>query len=219
MVDNPLIWSGAQIDAIERAVSSERFARYLVPASDRSGALEWYRWNLALSAAFYGPLQCLEVSLRNAVHDRLAPNYGDSWYAHASLLTSRDRETGRQAVDRVAATGKPVTPGRVIAELSFGFWVGLFANVYDTTLWRTDLYRVFSPRPRRRELHDKLDRLRTLRNRIAHHEPIYQRNLVDDYRRVCEVVRAVSPELCAWMEFNSQALDVLAAGPGGGTRF
>lgn len=125
----------------------------------------------------------------------------------------------RDAIVQIENRGKVATPGRVIAELSFGFWVGLFANVYDTTTWRSDLFRLFSPRPQRPELHARLDRLRTLRNRIAHHEPIYQRNLLEDYQRLQEVLASLSPELCEWMEHNSRVLDVLSAGPQGCERF
>ncbi|WP_420612529.1 hypothetical protein [Candidatus Spongiisocius sp.] len=33
-----------------------------------------------------------------------------------------------------------------------------------------------------------MQRLHFLRNRIAHHEPIYRRNLARDYRQLLEVV-------------------------------
>lgn len=219
MADNPPIWNESELAAIEGALSSDRFARYLNAASDKSEALELYRWNAAISGAFYGPLQCLEVGLRNAVHDRLSVPYGQSWYALPTLLSARDQATAREARETIERLGKPVTSGRVIAELSFGFWVGLFSNAYDQTIWRTDLYKLFSPRPQRHELFNKLDRLRTLRNRIAHHEPIFQRQLVDDYGRICEVLRSFAPELCDWTEFHSRVLDVLAEGPRGGQRF
>jgi hypothetical protein len=40
-----------------------------VPATGDSLAL--YVWNTALAAAFYGPLQSLEIALRNALHAEL----------------------------------------------------------------------------------------------------------------------------------------------------
>lgn len=219
MVDNPSVWSAEEVDSIETALSTERFGRYLTTVSTKSEALAHYRWNTALSAAFYGPLQCLEVGLRNVVHDQLSKARGACWYENSSVLTGRDLAAAREAMQKVKESGKEPAPGRVVAELSFGFWVGLFANVYDSTIWRTDLYRRFSPRPQRRDLHDKLDRLRTLRNRIAHHEPIFQRKLIDDEARIREVVRSFSPELCDWMEFHSRILDVLSEDPAGAHRF
>ena len=72
-------------------------------------------------------------------------------------------------------------PGRVVAELSLGFWVALFARGYEESLWRTALYRCFDPTPARRQLHKQLNRLRRFRNRVAHHEPILSRDLQTDY--------------------------------------
>jgi len=219
MNSNPQVWPAEEVDLIEAALSIDRFGRYLDAASAKPEALAYYRWNVALSSAFYGPLQCLEVGLRNAVHHRLATTHGDAWYQLPTLLSGRDQATARDAADKVSRSGKPVTPGRIVAELSFGFWVGLFSNAYDQSIWRTDLYRLFSPRPQRKDLHEKLDKLRTLRNRIAHHEPIFQRRLMDDYARLCEVLRSLSPELCSWSEHHSRVYDVLADGPNGVDRF
>jgi len=117
----------------------------------------------------------------------------------------------KKATNQVQRMKNDPAPGRLVAELPLGFWVGLFANAYDQTLWRTDLHRLFKPRPKRQQLHDNLDRLRTLRNRIAHHEPIFQRDLVADYNRAREVIHALSPELCTWMESHARVFDVIAA--------
>jgi hypothetical protein len=107
------------------------------------------------------------------------------------------------ATQRLYDLGKQPTAGRVVAELSYGYWVGL-ANAYDTTLWRTDLHRIFTPRiEARRALHETLDRLRTLRNRIAHHEPIFQRKLSDDYARIRMVLGCLSPSTLAWLDHHS----------------
>lgn len=222
VVDNPSPpspWTAEEVDAIEAALSFDRFARYLDAASSKSEALQYYAWNTALSSAFHGPLQCLEVGLRNAIHDRLSRSYGTSWFHNTAILRGNDIAFATEAKHRVDQTGRPATPGRIVAELSFGFWVGLFAKVYDTTIWRTDLYRLFSPRPKRHDLHDDLDRLRTLRNRIAHHEPIFHRSLVDDYNRICRVLRSFAPYMSEWMEFHSRVLDVVAEGPEGVERF
>jgi len=89
---NSSTWTSAEIDAIESALSSERLSRYLSATSAKSDALKTYAWNTAISAAFYGPLQCLEVALRNAVHGCLESEYGTDWYQNGQLLTSKDLE-------------------------------------------------------------------------------------------------------------------------------
>jgi hypothetical protein len=65
------------------------------------------------------------------------------------------------------------TPGKVVAELSFGFWCALAGRHYHWTLWQPCLHRVFPgvrlPRP---HIHGRLENIRLLRNRIAHHERV-----------------------------------------------
>lgn len=42
--------------------------------------MQLYHWNSALSEALHGTLQSLEITLRNAVNDRLRVSFGDAWY-------------------------------------------------------------------------------------------------------------------------------------------
>lgn len=55
-------------------------------------------------------------------------------------------------------------------------------------LWRQATYRAFSGRVKRRDIYDNLDRLRTLRNGIAHHEHLLNRQLDQDLDRVDSVL-------------------------------
>ena len=68
------------IAELESTLSRERLGTYLraVPNRDREQALQLYLWNVALSSAFYGLLQGLEVTLRNAMHKQLASRYGSA---------------------------------------------------------------------------------------------------------------------------------------------
>lgn len=109
-------------------------------------ALQSYAWNTAASAAFYGPLQALEVTLRNAVHDAMSAHHGARWFDDPLVLRPAEGRMVDEATTRLRALGKQPSPGRIVAELSYGFRVGLFANAYDTSLWRTDLHRIFTPR-------------------------------------------------------------------------
>jgi len=66
-----------------------------------------------------------------------------------------------------------VLPGKVVAELSFGFWRFLLARRYTASLWPA-LRPGFPylPSADRRELEAPVTRLHQLRNRVAHHEPL-----------------------------------------------
>ena len=69
------------LDKLENSLSVDRFRTYLTATDgDRVQAVRLYTWNTAVSAAFYGPLQALEVALRNAMDRELAVAYGRTWY-------------------------------------------------------------------------------------------------------------------------------------------
>ncbi|GAA1880408.1 hypothetical protein GCM10009687_55860 [Asanoa iriomotensis] len=113
------------------------------------------------------------------------------------------------------ADGKP---GHVVAALPFGFWVGLVSagrgRNYETMLWRPAIHRAFphyrGPRP---PVHQRLETLRLLRNRIAHHEPIHSRHLAADYGSLLSVAGWLSPAFEGWIKSTSRIPALLAGRP------
>ena len=202
-------------DDLAASLSPERLSTYLRAArGDRERALRLYTWNTAMSAAFYGPLQGLEVALRNAVHRQLGGCYGADWYDNpAAGLNAGCLERIQRAKADVDRAGASIDPPRVVAELSFGFWISLLGSGgrtdptgrkadYERTLWRPALRGAFAfcETLTRKQAHGPLNDLRTLRNRIAHHEPIFARRLEEDYESILEVTGWISPGTRAWIE-------------------
>jgi hypothetical protein len=91
-------------------------------------ALDLYEWNLELSAAFWEVVAVVEVVTRNAMHDRVTSAYGARWYDNTAILDDRSlgviREAKRRA-SRGLARSTPLSPGKVVSEMSFGAWVSL----------------------------------------------------------------------------------------------
>ena len=152
------------------------------------------------------------------MHTQLAARYGDRWYADpAPGLDSHARD----AIEGVLNRGTDaLTPEQFVASMSLGFWVRLLGrggNIYrgrkadyETTLWRPALHKAFPGRPRR-SVQQRLDRLRQLRNRIAHHEPIFNRNLGEDYENLLEAVGWISEDVRTWVEAHSILPETLRA--------
>lgn len=205
---------------IEAALLSGRSDPYLVAVDgDQEKAIRLYMRNASVSDAFHELLQMLEMPLRNAMHGQLAKRYGPAWYDNVDL--------DKGALDRLAhAKWKLALSGdgnaRVVAALSFGFWVSLLgpggrlpagrkAN-YEMTLWRPALRGAFPYREKltRKQAHSRLDDLRILRNRIAHHEPIFSRDLAKDHERILDAIGWMSPETAALTERCSRVIDLLA---------
>lgn len=61
---------------IREVLSTPRFAPYLARTNgDVEAAIRLYWWNVEISAAFCTPLHCLELALRNAMHERLRTRF------------------------------------------------------------------------------------------------------------------------------------------------
>ena len=215
-----------ELESLKGCLSPDRMSKYLrATHGGLSDALALYNWNTAVSAAFYGPLQWLEVALRNSIDNCLAEAYGDSWYFHKDArLDYICRRQVKEARDRLERNNQAITRSRMVAALSFGFWVTLLSRGgmssakgakanFEMTLWRPALHKAFPNRPglARKQAYQPLDYLRTFRNRIAHHEAIFERDLRRDYERIVRVTGWISPEARAWIEEHSRVPELLVA--------
>jgi hypothetical protein len=188
------------ISAIEKSLSPERLAGYIALAKgDKRLAVRLYERNTSLSEALYGVIQGLEISLRNALDRALAKELGrPDWYDQIAW-EDKELESIQKAKENITTWGKTVTPGRVIAELTLGFWVQLTARKYEKALWVKYLHRVFPLKLSRKVLFQRLDNIKNLRNRIAHHEPIIARDLQQDYAGIIETIKWISPIVSEWV--------------------
>lgn len=224
MIVKAFPFNDAVLDALVASLSPERIATYVAATGgDRERAMRLYTWNTAVSAAFYGPLQGLEVAVRNAMHRELVSTYGLDWYDNAAC--GFDAGTLRRieaAKDDLRRDGYTVDPPHLVAALPFGFWVALLGRGgragglgavkrnYEMTLWRPCLHRAFPhAKVGRVQAHHPLDYLRTFRNRIAHHEPIFTRHLAADYRSILTVTGWINLEAQAWIDYHSRVKEIL----------
>ncbi len=193
-------------------ISAPRFATYLqATGNDRNQALALYEWNLTLSAAFIVPLQVCEVAVRNGVAEAIEKVHGATWPWSNGFLRSLPRPKRsfdyNPEVDLRTVAARQPTTGKVVAEVKFAFWEQLFTAGQDSRIWNVHFRSSFPGAPislgiaqARATAHGDLKAIRLLRNRIAHHEPIFTRNLADEYRRIHEMIAWRSPIAAAWMD-------------------
>ncbi len=186
-----------------------RLQRYMTIASgDTEHALRLYMWNTALSESLYGPLQGLEITLRNKIHERLMATFGVHWYDNpkVGIQFAQQRQID-DAKNTLRSQNKPLEDARMVAELNFGFWVGLLGRKYENNLWRSHLRPLFINIPApllRKDAHKALDELRFLRNRIAHHESILQRPLQREHSLILTVIRSLCDVTADWVACHSR---------------
>lgn len=204
----------------EAIMSPERMHRYLIATGgDTARAMTLYRENLRLSQEVFTIVSCFEVTLRNAIDNRLKIALGQDWLRDAIQpegIFVGFPETYRKiskAYDKLVTTGT-YHHTQLLATLDFGSWKHMFArDQYRAT--GQCLLQVFPNKPKSSPamqynntyIFNELDKVNTLRNRIAHHEPIcFTHNsqhvdttyILNEYQKI--------QTLFLWMGVDSRAL-------------
>ena len=211
-----------------------RLGSYLAATGgDLEAGIRLYDWNIRAGGSFHEDLGRLEVVFRNTI-DAALVTYGSSqgwstvWYQRSQLFahSAQARKGIHTARSRAAeygrteTHGRTETRGRVLAELNFGFWRYLCTASYLTSLWVPALAGAFprhpevgNPRAVRADVEDRIQRLHYLRNRIAHHEPIHQRDLKRDLNDLTELAGWICTDTQIWITNESRTGAVLRARP------
>jgi hypothetical protein len=183
-----------------------------------AAAVALYHWNARISASLWEVIGHVEVVVRNAMHTRLT-TWSTSvhnepwWYLDpGQVFNHRGAEDIADARRRATKNGQTETPGRVVAELNFGFWRYLTARTYHRTLWTSCLCSSF-PGQSRATVQAALEDLHLIRNRCAHHEPIHNRNIPHIHATALEVAGWVSPDARRWVAGRSTVVRNLAGRP------
>lgn len=181
-------------------------------------ALELYAWNAKVSAAMVMPLHIIEIVLRNAISSAIAMSVqNDEWICDESFL---NRLPAMQRKYLIEKRKKHHTVNKVIPELKFSFWEQMMTSRHDGRVWKKYLNDVFpncdcsqTCEYNRKFIHDEIVIIRNLRNRIAHYEPIFYRNLIADYERIYDLVELCCLSTATWMDANQLVTEVIAERP------
>lgn len=208
-------------DALKASLSQPRLDPYI---SDRAGVeahgIKLYLWNARIAKAFLFPLQAVEVVTRNAIHAGLARKTGQAdWLINppANLLTPESDAARLATVQRMARQRIALTSDNLVAALTFDFWSNLFRDKYDD-LWDAetlgDCFPHYPAKADRSFIQRRAKRLNHLRNRIAHHEPVWSDpNLTTLFAECEEMVGLVCPRTAQWMSQHSTVLATLRFPP------
>lgn len=186
--------TSAHAAALTKAVSVDRLTTYRAGAGTTGiDPLALYVWDRDLAAAFLADIAIIEAALRNAMHAALTRRFGrPDWHATDIGLDDRSQAAISTAWTRLRADRR--TPGRIVAQLMFGFWRGLLEaggqagkgpllrNCDYEQLWRDGLRTAFpggrrdaaagGSRFTRHWTLGIVSDVHALRNRAAHHEPL-----------------------------------------------
>lgn len=169
---------------IKKFITDKRFESY--------ANLDEYQENLVISKQSYIPLSVLEVSLRNSIDALLSYKVCEDWHKDETFLTRDSAFKIKQAIELLERRRESISKHKVIAELSFRFWVNLFKKPYDKKLRINDLRKIFPNLPpktvkliNREKIYKELNHIRNFRNRVFHYEKVVNK---DNYNMVFEEI-------------------------------
>ena len=197
-------------DWVFSAISQDRLSYYLSKSSGNlHEALGHYTQNLRFSSDLYQWLALAEVVLRNALIKSISSQVFTSAEFDPFLhiwqdLRPEERADYERATSRVISKSRETSPGRVIAELNFGFWKYLLAADYEHTLWTRNFRHafVYLKKKDRHIVYSAVERVNQLRNRVAHHERLLDVDLSLEIEALFALIGWISPEALAWARVN-----------------
>jgi hypothetical protein len=165
---------------LEQYVSKPRLDRYLLSCSNsQARAIKLYAENIKVSQAFYPLMNLFETFLRNSINDNLNSYFSDSawiinqktgFMSHHSLAPKyRMKKCVIDAENNIRGT---ITPGKIIAEQSLGFWTSFFEPVHYSLISGSVIgcFSLKASTANRNTIAKLLRRIREFRNRIYHNE-------------------------------------------------
>lgn len=206
---------------LQNTQTAQRLTTYTNVVTTHEAAIQLYEWNSRISGQLWPSIQAFEVTIRNALDEALEVKYGVDWPTdtglHRSLETKNLRKL-QSAIDKLtrphwrAPAGTPRIPlcrHSLISELTLGFWQGFFTQRFERHLLSSTLPSIFpnmdhttSVTTRRLHLHGLVEDIRELRNRIAHHEPIFDRSITLVHRSLLTLVDYRCQQTRSWIQVS-----------------
>lgn len=210
-----------KLSNLEAALSPERLGPYKSFVQNHTArGIQLYSLNSDLAAALFDVLHVFEITLRNAMDRQLSNHFKSQRWMYDNRFTSLLNQTSTDKLNQAIHLSRhnPL-PGKVIAELSFGFWKHLYASNYYQTLWQPCLQNIW-PQPVRThatgldKLRSDLECVRVLRNRIAHHELIFTNaHHRKTYKATLHRLKQLSQVSKEYIDYRTQTLidDIIIA--------
>jgi hypothetical protein len=160
-----------------------------------------YFWNIDLAEALVPCLQAAELALRNALHYTLASYFNNPmWFYEPGFLESGQFSEFARALGKVSKKPQPLA-GRIVAELTFGFWTAILSSPYDD-FWKPNGYALlYTAMPNavgvsRKQICGHFVAIKDLRKRIAHYEAVWYRpNLAEEHGDIHRAIHWINPTL------------------------
>ena len=115
----------------------------------------------------------------------------ENWFE--GVLATQDLTAYEEIKSRISNHKIPETAGQIVANSDFGFWIRLLNSRYENILWPRLLRSAFPSMPNRirtrKKLSNRLNKIRAMRNRVFHYEPIWNdASLAQKHEEIYETI-------------------------------
>lgn len=187
-----------------RIFSQNRMSMFLLAANGSPRfAIKLYVWNAEVSAGIWELISYLEIALRSTIDRQLsAISENGKWLANRKIIpsTSSLQVLINQATNQATVYGRVPSHYQILEQLPLGFLQALLSKKF-LHIWPT-LASGFKGASRRS--HDEISLLvkdlRTLRNKIGHHNHLLDVDVHNAYRKILRLAMLIDPELCDFLE-------------------
>jgi len=205
---------------IVKTLSHPRMVTYIKEMGSIDKALELYLWNSKVSGALITPMHICEVIIRNVVADTFETEFGEHWPWQRRLELTLNKHYRNELTSAREKQSIRHRTSKVIPELNFNFWQQMFVSKYDQQFWNQHLYSQFPNLPAnqtistmRESIFNDLEKIRKLRNRIAHHEPIFKKDILDVINRITKLTNYRCQITSEWISPHYLIEEILAQRP------
>jgi hypothetical protein len=192
-------------EILNKNFSKARILPYINDGDVAEKVLAKYHANILLSEAMIPSLHYFEVCLRNRVDQVIQENYSKNWLVKPpyNLISDKHIKKIETILKNEGKNGKIQTHDDILSQLGFGFWCSFFRPKYDPILWhRKDTLKNIFPNlsrtdRKRPQIEKKILKIKQIRNRIAHHEPIWDpmQSIHNTHAMCHELIRAMSTDI------------------------
>lgn len=229
------------VEKVAACLSEERLGSYsfLLPIEHKAHAVIPYDWMQYLSSMLFIPLQYLEITLRNRIHNVLTsfyekkgqtislPGKPKNWIRW--MPTNRSVRTDVELAHKNAmhdVKNRVATAGDIISRLQFGVWIRILeehpGKESPYAFWDRTSSLIFpnAPDKSRKTILKELRDINTIRNRLFHYEPIwkfenmpYQQATPEigrKYGKIMEVLNWLSTDMHNFIEASGHGKRLVA---------
>lgn len=208
-----------QAQGLLAALPAPRIAPFLHETDgDAEKALDLYRWSHQMAADSLTVISHVEVLLRHRIDSLLAEHFDERhrhipWFMQPATLDDRQPQDLQRITDRLVRRGK-LARDQIIASTDLGFWAAFFSSGRQE-LWDRCLHRGFDKRvvKERKDVSTALEKLRTFRNRVAHHDSLLRTPVHEEMANLRMIADALDVSLSTWIFEGSTWEETYAGRP------